>query len=105
MARIDDRFITIDPGLGYGKRRLENYEILRRLDDLIELRHPVMVSPSRKPFLTESIRAPEADWLYSGAAAATVAVAGGAHIVRTNEVAETVSVVRAADRYFEAGGE
>ena len=105
MARIDDRFIAIDPGLGYGKRRLENYEILRRLEDLIELRHPVLVSPSRKPFLTESIRAPEADWLYSAAAAATVAVAGGAHIVRTHEVAETVSVVRAADRFFEAGGE
>jgi len=105
MARIDDRFIVIDPGLGYGKRRLENFEILRRLEDLIELRHPVLVSPSRKSFLTESIRAPELDWLYSAAAATTVAVAGGAHIVRTHEVAETVSLVRAADRFFEAGEE
>lgn len=105
MARIDNRFIAIDPGLGYGKRRLENYEILRRLEDLIELRHPVMVSPSRKAFLTESVRAPEADWIHSAAAAATIAVAGGAHIVRTHDVPETLSVVRAADRYFEVGGE
>lgn len=105
MARIDDRFIVIDPGLGYGKRRLENYEILRRLEDLIELRHPVLVSPSRKPFLTESVRAPEADWIHSASAAATVAVAGGAHIIRTHDVSETASVVRAADRYFDAAGE
>ena len=105
MARIDNRFIAIDPGLGYGKRRLENYEILRRLEDLIELRHPVMVSPSRKPFQTESVRAPEADWIHSAAAAATIAVAGGAHIVRTHDVPETLSVLRAADRYFEVGGE
>ena len=105
MARIDNRFVALDPGLGYGKRRLENYEILRRLEDLIELRHPVMVSPSRKAFLTESVRAPEADWIHSAAAAATIAVAGGAHIVRTHDVSETLSVVRAADRYFDVGGE
>lgn len=101
-AGIDRRRIVIDPGLDLGKRGIENYRILTQLERLAGLNQPILVSPSRKPFLTESVRAPEAAWLFGAAAAVTVAICAGAHIVRVHEVEAMSQVRKVADRVFEA---
>ncbi len=46
--------IAIDPGLGFGKRREQNAEILARLDEFAALEFPIMVGPSRKSFLPQT---------------------------------------------------
>lgn len=43
--------LIIDPGLGFGKSRRQNYEILARLALLRRLRLPIMVGASRKSFI------------------------------------------------------
>lgn len=43
--------LIIDPGLGFGKTRRQNYEILAQLCRLNGLRLPVMVGTSRKSFV------------------------------------------------------
>lgn len=103
-AGIDRRRIVIDPGLGLGKRGLENYRILGQLSRLALLQQPVLVSLCRQPFLTDSIRAPESEWLFATAAAVTMAIGEGAHIVRVDEVSHMAQVAKAADRVFEAAG-
>jgi len=40
-ARIERDKIIIDPGIGFGKRLMDNYEILRRLDEFQELGCPI----------------------------------------------------------------
>ena len=50
-AGVERRRIVIDPGLGFGKRKEQNAEILARLDELARLELPLMVGPSRKHFL------------------------------------------------------
>lgn len=40
-----------DPGLGFGKTRLQNYEILAHLDRLREFSLPILVGTSRKSFV------------------------------------------------------
>ena len=93
--------MVVDPGLGLAKRAPQSYEILDRLHELARLGRPVLVSPSRKPFLTDSIKAPPMDWVVSAAAAIAVAVCGGAHIVRAYEVAEARAAARVGDRILE----
>ena len=103
-AGIDRRRIVVDPGLELGKRGLENFKILAQLDRLAALQQPILVSPSRKVFLTGSVRATESDRLYGAAAASTLAILGGAHILRVHEVAAIAQVARTTDQVYEIGG-
>ncbi|HEY4450427.1 MAG TPA: dihydropteroate synthase [Solirubrobacteraceae bacterium] len=43
--------IMLDPGIGFGKTEAHNLELLRRLDELLELGAPILVGTSRKAFL------------------------------------------------------
>ena len=100
-AGIDRRRIVIDPGLELGKRGLENYRVLTQLDRLGQLRQPILVSPSRKRFMTETVRASDGEWTLAAAALSTIAIYGGAHIVRVHEVEAVAQAAKAADRVFE----
>ena len=50
-AGIEPDRIVLDPGLGFAKHGEQNWELLRGLDRLIALGHPVLVGASRKSFL------------------------------------------------------
>lgn len=93
-AGVDRARIVIDPGIGFGKRKEQNSEILARLERLSQLDLPIMVAPSRKSFLTQQT---EEQTRFATAAAVTVAVMGGAHIVRVHDVAEMRAVVQVVD--------
>ncbi len=43
--------IIIDPGIGFGKTREDNFEIIKRIEELYSLGCPVMLGISRKSFL------------------------------------------------------
>ena len=43
--------VWVDPGIGFGKTRAHNLTLLRHLDALVALGHPVLVGTSRKSFL------------------------------------------------------
>ena len=53
-SRVDRNRIAIDPGLGFGKRKEQNAEILARLDELASLELPILIGPSRKSFLPQA---------------------------------------------------
>ena len=93
-AGLDKGRIVIDPGLGFGKRKEENTEILARLSLLQKLDTPVLVGPSRKSFLKQ---ANDLETCFATAAAVTAAVIGGAHIVRVHDIKEMCAAIRVAD--------
>jgi dihydropteroate synthase len=86
--------MVIDPGLGFGKRREQNSEILANLGLLRNFDLPILVAPSRKSFLKK-----EAAVLteFATAAAVTASILNGAHIVRVHDVKVMKSVVEVAD--------
>jgi dihydropteroate synthase len=86
--------VVVDPGLGFGKRKEENTEILARLAQLQKLEMPVMVGASRKSFLQQTT---EMETAFAGAAAVTAAILGGAHIIRVHDVREMAAAARVAD--------
>ncbi len=99
---IDRRRIVIDPGLGFGKRKEQNAEILGRLDELARLDMPLLVGPSRKHFLAkESPQETE----FASAAAVTAAILHGAHLVRVHDVKSMKAVVEVADEIARARAE
>jgi dihydropteroate synthase len=91
--------MIVDPGVGFAKRPSHSYGVLARLPELAAaLDRPVLVGPSRKSFLRDTVGgrpAAERDW--GTAAAVTAVVLAGAHIVRVHAVAEMVQVVRVAE--------
>lgn len=81
--------IIVDPGIGFGKTTAHNLEILRRLEELKSLGKPILVALSRKSFIGNVLGLPQEECLEGGLAATSMAVSGGARIVRTHDVKPT----------------
>jgi dihydropteroate synthase len=107
-AGISKSQLLLDPGIGFGKKYAQNFEILARLPELARLGAPVVVGTSRKAFLGKALAVPggpdvPAEGRILGTASTvTAAILGGAHIVRVHDVAEMVRVARVADRIVNA---
>ena len=103
-AGVDRTRIAIDPGLGFGKRREQNSEILAHLRQLAALDYPVLTGPSRKSFLAQAIAAEtgDAETLYATAAAVAISIMNGAHLVRVHDVKEMRAVVQITDEVVRA---
>jgi dihydropteroate synthase len=94
--------ILLDPGFGFGKSYLQNYELLGRLAEIAALGFPVVTGTSRKSFIGRALADGKEPWpieerLWGTAASVTAAILGGAHIVRVHDVAEMMQVARVAD--------
>jgi dihydropteroate synthase len=93
-AGLDRSRIVLDPGIGFGKRGEQNFEILARLFELAELELPILVGPSRKQFLKQ---ATESGTEFATAAAVVAAIFAGAHMVRVHDVAAMRAAAGVAD--------
>jgi dihydropteroate synthase len=103
-AGMERSRIAIDPGLGFGKRKEQNAEILSQLGGLASLDLPILVGPSRKSFLAELNKDSQTLLDYATAAAVTAAILGGAHIVRVHDVAAMKLVAQVADLILNSVG-
>jgi len=94
QAGIDRRQIIVDPGFGFGKALQHNIELLRRLDDFLELGFPVLAGLSRKSMIGALLGgAAVGERLYGSISAAVVAAMKGASIVRVHDVGPTVAAL------------
>lgn len=89
--------IALDPGLGFAKTGPQNLLLLRRLRELAQLGHPLVVGASRKSFIGEATGKPAPDRLHGSVAAAVAAALQGAAIVRVHDVAATREALAVAD--------
>lgn len=80
--------VIVDPGIGFGKTPQQNAELLRRVNEIVALGHPVLVGASRKSFIgTLAGGVAAVDRLPGTLAAHLSAVTGGARLVRVHDVA------------------
>src|SRR5260370_13785665 len=94
--------IAIDPGLGFGKRKEQNSEILARLGELAGLELLIVAGPSWKGFLGEGLS--DSALQCDSAAAMTSAILAGAHMVRVHDVAEMKAAAQLADQILNSVG-
>jgi dihydropteroate synthase len=86
-----DEQIALDPGLDFDLSITDDLEVLRGLGELKELGRPLYVSLSRKDFLGAILagswdeRLPASDREWATSAAVTLAVAGGADVLRLHD--------------------
>jgi dihydropteroate synthase len=97
-AGIDEERIVLDPGIGFGKTVQQNFELVRRLDELVALGRPVLVGFSRKSSLGRILGDPEAKTgpLPASVAAAVTAYERGATILRVHDVRAHVEALTVA---------
>jgi len=91
---VQKQQVVIDPGLGFGKRREQNAEIIAKLGLLRAFDLPVAIGASRKSFLRKEA---ELDTEFATAAAVTACILNGAQIVRVHDVKVMKVVVEVAD--------
>jgi dihydropteroate synthase len=95
-AGIGTARLVVDPGFGFGKRVVDNLELLKHLGRLGELGVPLAVGLSRKSMLATLTGRAVDDRTAGSVALAAIAVLNGARIVRGHDVAATVDAIRVA---------
>ncbi len=94
---VSERNLILDPGIGFGKRIINNDLILANLNELKTFGYPILLGVSRKSFLEVENDIPN-DRLSASIATATLAVLNGANILRVHDVDETIKAVRVLNR-------
>jgi dihydropteroate synthase len=97
-AGIDEERIVLDPGIGFGKTVEQNFELVRRLPELVALGCPVLVGFSRKSSLGRILGDADAKTgpLSASLAAAVTAYERGATILRVHDVRSHVEALTVA---------
>ena len=86
--QLKDEQIIIDPGIGFGKTKEDNYLILDNVKKFKSLGFPVLIGLSRKSFLAVGDDKPE-DRKSASLVAQSIAISNGADCIRTHDIEET----------------
>jgi len=102
---VAESSIVLDPGLGFAKLGDHNWELLQRLDELVELGFPVLVGASRKRFLGTLLGNRPPDGREDATAAVSALAAfNGAWGVRVHDVDRTLDAVAVAGAWRRGHG-
>jgi len=88
-AGIKAEKIAIDPGIGFGKRRQDNLDLLAHLSDFVSSGYPVLLGTSRKRFMGSICHVTEPEALVTATAVTTaLGVMAGVTLFRVHDVRE-----------------
>lgn len=96
---IAARRLMLDPGIGFGKTVVQNFQLLAKQAELLHLGYPLLVGWSRKSSLGAVLAhnglTPEpAQRQVASVAAALLALERGAAVVRVHDVKQTVDALK-----------
>jgi dihydropteroate synthase len=105
-AGIPPARVVLDPGIGFGKRGAQNWDVLRGLPQLVGIGPRVLVGTSRKRFIAETLDAePDGDTPSEArrdlatAVTSVLAARAGVWGVRVHDVAATRDALRIAEAW------
>lgn len=111
-AGIPPSRLVVDPGIGFGKKGAQNWDVLRALPRVVGLGHRVLVGTSRKRFLTEALGIPgtaddpsvtESRRDLATAVTSVLAAQAGAWAVRVHDVVATRDALRVSEMWRRPG--
>lgn len=94
LSKLGVNDVIIDPGFGFGKTLDHNYELLNKLDSFKVFQLPVMVGLSRKSMIWKALDITPDEALNGTSVSNTLALLGGADILRVHDVKEAVEAVK-----------
>ena len=86
--------VVVDPGFGFGKTVDHNFSLLRGLPALKQLGVPVLAGLSRKSMINEVLGTTPGEALNGTTVVNTMALLGGADILRVHDVRPAVEAVK-----------
>ncbi len=99
---IKKDLIILDPGIGFGKTVSDNFTIISKLRKFAEMGHTVLLGPSRKSFIGDTLNLPVDDRLEGTLASIAISIMNGIKIVRVHDVKEVKRVVTITERIMNA---
>ncbi len=82
--------ILVDPGIGFGKRVKDNFELIKRLDEFKCLGMPILIGISRKSFLGKALNLQVDERETSTLISETISIKNGARFIRTHNCKNAV---------------
>lgn len=109
LSKARDTFVNetgqecwLDPGFGFAKSPEDNLKLLEGITELSSLNQPILISASRKGFLSELMnqgdRQDTEGLLSASLAFNAIAVQNGANIIRVHDVAATRAMLAIVDK-------
>lgn len=96
-AGVAKQQIAIDPGIGFGKRRQDNLDLLANLDKFVATGFPVLLGTSRKRFMGSLCAVTEpAELVCATAATTALGVQQGVQMFRVHDVKENKQAAEVA---------
>ncbi len=97
QAGILRSHILIDPGIGFGKRKLDNLKLLAHLDRCVATGWPVLLGTSRKRFMGQVLEVTDPTELVAATVATTaLGVMAGVKVFRVHDVRENRQALEVA---------
>ena len=90
--RVKD--IIIDPGFGFGKTLMHNYQLLNNLELLHDLKMPILVGVSRKSMIYKLLENTPGEALNGTTAIHTICLQKGVSILRVHDVKEAIECMK-----------
>ena len=90
---INTNKIIIDPGIGFGKKDIHNFEILKNFSIFLDLGFPILIGLSRKSFIGRFIKNEKEDRLSCSLSLALDSYLKGASFIRVHDVRSTKNAI------------
>jgi dihydropteroate synthase len=85
---------VIDPGFGFGKTTQENFDIIKRLQELKVVNLPILLGVSRKSSIYKTLGIGPEDALNGTTVLHTLGLLNGASILRVHDVKEAKQIIQ-----------
>ncbi len=94
--------IIIDPGFGFSKTLDDNYRLMNRLDEFARIGLPLLVGISRKSMIYKLLGSTPDESLNGTTVLNTLALLGGAHILRVHDVKAAVETINLVSKTLQS---
>lgn len=97
QAGVKDENIILDPGIGFAKTYEHNLEVMRSLEQFVQLGYPVLLGTSRKLMIGKTLNLPVEERVEGTISTVCLGIMKGCHIVRVHDVEKVNRAVKMMD--------
>ena len=94
--------VILDPGFGFGKTLDHNYQLLKYLEDFKIFDLPILAGVSRKSMINKVLEINPEEALNGTSVLHTLALLGGANILRVHDVKEAKETIQLVGKFLNA---
>ncbi|MDT8862673.1 dihydropteroate synthase [Alkalihalobacillus sp. MEB130] len=100
-AGVQKDKIILDPGIGFAKTHEENLDVMRHLDDIVNMGYQVLLGTSRKSLIAKTLKLPVDERVEGTGATVCYGIMKGCHIMRVHDVKEMARMATMMDALME----